>query len=62
MLTLNSGMLAAFILGHFCTYNMAAIIQLIIPFIFLITFPFFPETPQYFLDKGQKEVIVFNLE
>lgn len=55
MVSLNSGMLAAFIIGHFCSYSVAANVQLILPLVFVVSFTFFPETPQYYLTNGNEE-------
>ncbi|XP_067626049.1 facilitated trehalose transporter Tret1-like [Eurosta solidaginis] len=64
-LTFNFGMLAAFILGHFYSYGIVAWIMSSLPILFLLCFPFLPETPQHLINtkkikKAEKSLIYYR--
>ncbi|XP_037811226.1 facilitated trehalose transporter Tret1-like [Lucilia sericata] len=52
VLSCNIGILFAFILGNYFSYDIAAWILSALPLTFLITFIFLPESPQYFINKN----------
>lgn len=55
----NLGILLSFIMGSFISYAMTPIILLTLPIVFLLTFPFFPETPHFLIKNGRLEVCYF---
>ncbi|PSN54585.1 hypothetical protein C0J52_07383 [Blattella germanica] len=49
----NFGVVFAYIVGSYTSYRTFAIVLLIIPILFLVTFMWMPETPIYLLKKGE---------
>lgn len=49
----NLGILIEYIVGHYFSYTIGPIFGLILAVVFLLLFPFFPETPQYLLFKNR---------
>lgn len=62
MLNCNVGILFAFIVGNYLSYDTQHIILASVPIIFFITFSFFPESPQYLMKSGNEEVIMLKIE
>lgn len=58
VLNCNIGILIAFILGNYFTYEIQPIILVFMPILFFTAFSFFPESPQYLMKRGEEEVIV----
>lgn len=58
ILNCNAGILLAFILGNYLSYDTQAIILACLPILFFITFSFFPESPMYLMKSGKEEVIL----
>ncbi|XP_065357204.1 facilitated trehalose transporter Tret1 [Calliphora vicina] len=52
VLSCNIGILFAFILGNYFSYDLVAWILSSLPLTFLITFIFLPESPQYLINKN----------
>lgn len=52
----NAGCLFGFAISLFLDYYGQIKINIIIPILFLITFHYFPETPEFLLKQNQKEV------
>lgn len=58
VLNCNIGILIAFVLGNYLSYTTGVIVLASLPILFLIVFPFFPESPQYLMKSGNEEVII----
>lgn len=56
VLSCNIGILLAFILGNYLSYDSQPIILAFVPIIFFFLFSFFPESPQYLMKSGNEEV------
>lgn len=56
MLSLTTGILFAFVAGTYLSYSVGPKLFLALPIVFLLAFVFLPETPQYFIAKGDLEV------
>lgn len=56
VLTFNFGILCAFVLGNFFTYDKVAWILSSLSVVFLLCFPFLKETPQHLLNKNKIKV------
>lgn len=52
----NIGLLISFVVGTYVDYSLFPRIMIVLPFIFLISFYFLPETPQYLLQKDKVKV------
>lgn len=57
----NVGILIAYILGAFLQYKTIPCILVFVPIIFVISFSLLPNTPQYYLRKGENEVKMNDL-
>lgn len=51
------GTLVAYVVGASVQYDYVPCISGVIPIVFLVVFAMIPNTPQYYLRKGQNEVI-----
>lgn len=56
LLSRNSGILAAYIVGAFVEYEYVPSVFVIIPVVYLICFILLPNTPQYYIQKNNVEV------
>lgn len=56
ILSNNLGVLIAFTFGHFLSYIISPTLLLGVPIIFMLTFIFFPETPQFLMRNGRDVV------
>lgn len=56
MLTANAGFLLSFVAGNYLNYHEIPFIGLAISIVYLLTFIFFPETPQFLLKTKKEEV------
>lgn len=60
MLTANSGILLAFIVGHYLEYVSVACLHLGFPLLFLFLFVFFPDTPFHYIKTDNLKVLQIN--
>lgn len=56
-LSINIGVVVAFVLGNYFSYITSPIVLLIIPILFLIMVAFFPETPKYLIKSGKDKKV-----
>ncbi|XP_055304889.1 facilitated trehalose transporter Tret1-like isoform X2 [Sitodiplosis mosellana] len=61
MLSVTIGILFGFIAGTYLTYYLVPKIFLPLPIVFFVLFIFFPETPQYFIQRKSFEKAKFSL-
>lgn len=60
MLTRNTGILAAYIVGAIVEYEYIPFIFIIVPVVYFFLFSMLPNTPQYYLGKKNTEVSVLD--
>lgn len=69
-LLLTTGILLSYILGTFVNMRILSIISALVPLIFFVVFMFMPESPSYYLKKGNEKfalvsvcifIIMFNM-
>ncbi|XP_006620162.1 facilitated trehalose transporter Tret1-like [Apis dorsata] len=60
-LLLTTGILLSYILGTFVNMRVLSIISALVPLIFFVIFMFMPESPSYYLKKGNEEFARKNL-
>ena len=58
----TAGVLYVYCVGPYVTYFTFQLLCLIIPVVFLITFIFMPESPHYFISKGDREGAMKSLQ
>ena len=56
-----TGYLMVYCVGPFVSYNALIYCSLIAPFLFILLFPFTPESPSYLLQKGRKSEALASL-
>lgn len=56
MLTLTTGILAAFVAGSYLEYFFVPKLFIALPVVFFVAFIFLPETPQHLLSRNNFEV------
>lgn len=56
------GILYAYCIGPYVSYVMFNWLCLLIPLIFIATFMFMPETPHFYLSKGEREAASKSLQ
>lgn len=60
-LLLTTGILLSYILGTFVNMRILSIISALVPLIFFVVFMFMPESPSYYLKKGNEKFARKNL-